>query len=1107
MGNTRQVSKRRLAANVTVVTALVGGGLGVVAVGPASASVSPSPDCNAYHDAFSGPGYCDIVFSPSDTTWTVPTGVSSLDVLAVGGGGGGGASDGYAAAGGGGGGAVNVATDLAVAAGDNIALSIGSGGAGGANRFFFSSAPGSDGGQTSVSDATNPWTVTASGGQGGEPDFATPYGYNSVAPNTEADGGTSGSANAGGVGLPGDGTSGYEGYTSDAGYNAYSFVGGGGGGAGGVGADAVNSPWTFYSGVAPSSGGHGGDGGSGLSASAVVPSGLFSDSTTSLGGGGGGGGSCGDNQSQPVFAAGDGVDGGGNGVGYTWNTATLSCDYNAGQSANAVDGTGGGGGGTGWLDYTSNWLANTGSNGGDGGNGVIEIRFVPTVSAPTTLYVNNDSSVTVGGGSCASPDFTTIADAVNSAASGDVVFVCAGTYSTGAGISVATNKSLTIQGEGYASTTLTGDASSTMFLMDGGDITLSDLMMQGVAQAVDYSGACGSITTQRVFFYGMGDTSGATNLLHGCGIDVQNSQFALIVESDAVLNSDVPVVSGPLPNLRPNVLPAPATTIDSSSFFGIEASTGAPVVARGDVTMTNTTMYVTKSYSVGTGAGAVYSAANVTLINDTFADNNESGTGFLPSSSGTIDDLALNAQGTLTLENTILDEVPNTPGATVCSYGDVGTTPDGNVISTESGFTDFVGTAGTGGNELTTTVLSSDINFSSSSSFSAENGLMPTFGLALDPSATVRDPSATVRGRGNNDICAASPINNLDQQGVPRPEIGGFCDPGAIESDPTTTRTELSATTAAIGGSVTDTATVTASGIDTTAPTGSVQWSLCTDVDTSSSPATCLGSFVAYPDSSTQTPLTPGPLEGSATASITLNDLTSGPYLLQATYVPGPDEGFGAQTAYWASSDDGSNEFFSVPAATSTTVTTTDVGGTFFANGTTINDTATVTAGGGATQDPSGGVWWYYCYSPDNPIDACNGNFDTPIGVSSLIPDTSADGGATTSMPSWTPAANGYYRVVAVFDGDSNYLWSVDAGANEAFQLGTASSPPAQGSGLLPSATVTHVSTTTVTGAGTISDQATVAGTAGETTAPLGTVQWYYCYSAMAAPVGLAGSP
>ena len=91
------------------------------------------------------------------TTWTVPAGVTSVDVLVVGGGGGG---QGYG--GGGGGGEVLEVANYAVTPGSSLPVTVGDGGAGGPDRSYIVDDSNAPNGDPSVFD-----TLTAVGGDGG----------------------------------------------------------------------------------------------------------------------------------------------------------------------------------------------------------------------------------------------------------------------------------------------------------------------------------------------------------------------------------------------------------------------------------------------------------------------------------------------------------------------------------------------------------------------------------------------------------------------------------------------------------------------------------------------------------------------------------------------------------------------------------------------------------------------------------------------------------------------------------------------------------------------------------------------------------------------------
>ena len=220
-------------------------------------------------------------------TWSVPSGVTSVEVLVVAGGGAGGADVG----GGGGGGQVISSSSVSVTGGQTASITIGAGGARGAayNQY------GLKGGDSSFAiGATTLTAVGGSGGAGRGPSYAGGIGFNGgggsfdFAAATSFSGGNAGGASVGG----GTGANGN----------------GGGGGAGGAGVAGLNSK--------------AGDGGPGVSSS-------ISGTLTSYGGGGGG--SFYNINSSTVNGL--GVDGGGNG------------GYGNVFGVDGVAGRGGGGGG------------------------------------------------------------------------------------------------------------------------------------------------------------------------------------------------------------------------------------------------------------------------------------------------------------------------------------------------------------------------------------------------------------------------------------------------------------------------------------------------------------------------------------------------------------------------------------------------------------------------------------------------------------------------------------------------------------------------------------------------------------------------------------------
>jgi len=101
-----------------------------------------------------------VVFTSGSSTWTVPTGVTAVQVELVGGGGGGGNGNSYSSGGGGAGGYIRAMMN--VTASSNITYTAGSGGAAQSTN----SAAGNAGSATTVSYGTI--TLTANGGGGGQ---------------------------------------------------------------------------------------------------------------------------------------------------------------------------------------------------------------------------------------------------------------------------------------------------------------------------------------------------------------------------------------------------------------------------------------------------------------------------------------------------------------------------------------------------------------------------------------------------------------------------------------------------------------------------------------------------------------------------------------------------------------------------------------------------------------------------------------------------------------------------------------------------------------------------------------------------------------------------
>ena len=250
----------------------------------------------------------------SPGTFSVPSGVTSVDVLVVAGGGGGGVNNGGA----GGAGGLIFRPGFTVTPGGSVSVTIGGGGTGYYSGQPESGSPGQDsvfgtltakgGGGGGGGGPTN---VGQPGGSGGGAGSSGTPGGSATQPGQPGDSGTYGFGNAGGL-------------ANDA--------GGGGGGAGGAGGNGIP-------------GGGGGAGGIGKAYS------ISGSSVYYAGGGGGAGGDA-----QPWIAGVGGQGGGGNGANQ---------QPSGGQNGTANRGGGGGG--------AENVLNPDGA--GDGGSGIVIVRY------------------------------------------------------------------------------------------------------------------------------------------------------------------------------------------------------------------------------------------------------------------------------------------------------------------------------------------------------------------------------------------------------------------------------------------------------------------------------------------------------------------------------------------------------------------------------------------------------------------------------------------------------------------------------------------------------------------------------------------------------------
>jgi hypothetical protein len=295
------------------------------------------PNCNCLNNLT--PTTAVSFTSTGTSTWTVPTGITTVCALLVAGGGGGGGGGSNNSAGGGGAGGVLYCILNSPTVGSIFCVTVGGGGSGGYNGAVCATA----GSNSSLSGTT--FLYTACGG-----------GYGAGTCNTSYPGGAGGSGGGGngcigGSGVPGQG---FAGGTS-VGSSSPNYGAGGGGGAGAAGGAGTSSC--------------GGAGGIGITNYLLnlTQVGQLSAGNYYVGGGGGG-----DTYLSSTFGLG-GLGGGGAGSGTTNGT-------------NGTANTGGGGGAGGSPASAPGYY------GGNGGSGVVILAYNSPVTIGST-YVTNDTCI------------------------------------------------------------------------------------------------------------------------------------------------------------------------------------------------------------------------------------------------------------------------------------------------------------------------------------------------------------------------------------------------------------------------------------------------------------------------------------------------------------------------------------------------------------------------------------------------------------------------------------------------------------------------------------------------------------------------------------------
>ncbi|MCB0255027.1 MAG: hypothetical protein KDI55_14995 [Anaerolineae bacterium] len=315
------------------------------------------------------------------------------------------------------------------------------------------------------------------------------------------------------------------------------------------------------------------------------------------------------------------------------------------------------------------------------------------------------------------------------AGGGTVTFTCSGTITLTAEIVISADT--TIDGSGQT-VTISGNHSVRVFTNSGFTLNLNELTVaNGYAESGGGIFNDGTLNVNNSIFSGNSTT--------GYGGGIRNDHGTLNVNNSIFSGNSSTGLGGGIYNNG-------TVTLSNCTFSGNSARGGGGISNNyyGTVEVSNSTFFANSATDFGGGLSNLSDVSSpMTVNNSTFSGNSAS-------SGGTI----LVFQGPVTLRNTI---VANSPTGDNCAGAPI---TDG------------------GGNLSYPDATCPGINADPVLGPLQDNG-GPTWTMELGEGSAAIDA-------GDDAICAAAPVNNLDQRGVTRPQ-GAHCDIGSVEqiTDPT----------------------------------------------------------------------------------------------------------------------------------------------------------------------------------------------------------------------------------------------------------------------------------------------------------------------------------
>src|SRR6266403_238473 len=333
---------------------------------------------------------------------------------------------------------------------------------------------------------------------------------------------------------------------------------------------------------------------------------------------------------------------------------------------------------------------------------------------------------------------------------GTVTFACGGA----ATITVTSTKIISADTtiDGGSVVTIGGGGTVMVFIVAGAGVTLA---LDNVTISGGNSlGAGGAIFNSRATMTVTNSTfSGNTAASVGDGGAIFNNGGTVTVTTSTFSGNSASRTGGAIFNTSGGTL-----TVTNSTFSNNSAAADSGAIRNdGTLTVTNSTF---SNNSAATDGGAIFNnSGSPTVTNSTFSGNSAATDGGAIFNGSTL---------TVTVTNSIL---ANSTSGGNCSVSDRGgPITDGGHNIDDGGTCGFTGT-----NCATTT----------GTSFCKTDPLLDPAGLANNggPTQTIAlEAGSPAINAANETVCAAPPVNNLDQRGFVRPGVGATnCSIGAYE--------------------------------------------------------------------------------------------------------------------------------------------------------------------------------------------------------------------------------------------------------------------------------------------------------------------------------------